>query len=194
MDAAGDTTGAAADIGNARDRTEDRTDGPTGEGTAGRAAGRAGGRTADWELPAQPGAAAAARALTAAALHDWRVADADDADDIVLIVDELVTNAVLHGAGPIRLRLRLHGRSLTGEVTDARPTGPPPAPADVPVWNEAGRGLMLVAALATEYGTRPEDPPREPGTGGKTVWFSRLLTPGDGHRPASTRPLNPGHP
>ncbi|OLT23637.1 hypothetical protein BJF79_45855 [Actinomadura sp. CNU-125] len=102
-------------------------------------------------------------------------------DDIVHIVDELVTNAVLHGTGPIRLRLRLHGRRLVGEVTDARPAVPPPAPDGVPVWNEAGRGLLLVAALATEYGTERHDG----AGGGKTVWFSRLLTPGDGHRPAA---------
>ncbi|MBE1536430.1 ATP-binding protein [Actinomadura algeriensis] len=160
MDTSGDTTGT--------------TD---AQGPANEAAGRA----AAWELPAWTGAAAAARALTIGALRDWRVADPGDADDIVLIVDELVTNAVLHGAGPIRLRLRLHGRRLVGEVADARPTGPPPAPADVPVWDEAGRGLLLIAALATEYGTAGG----ANGAAGKTVWFSRLLTPGDGHRPAA---------
>ncbi|QFG26693.1 ATP-binding protein [Actinomadura sp. WMMB 499] len=170
MDTPGDTTDTADDTADA----QDRADAPTG------------GTTAAWELPAQPRAAAAARALTARILHDWRVADPDDADDIVLIVDELVTNAVLHGAAPIRLRLRLHGRSLTGEVTDARPAGPPPAPAGVPVSNEAGRGLMLVAALSTRYGTRPHRPPHGPA--GKTIWFSRLLNPGDGHRPATARP------
>ncbi|WP_051300491.1 ATP-binding protein [Actinomadura rifamycini] len=164
MDTAGDTTGTTADIGNA--------DGPA----------RPDARAASWDLPALPAAAAAARALTAAALHDWRVADPDDADDVVLIVDELVTNAVLHGTGPVRLRLRLTGRRLTGEVTDGRAAAPPPPPADVPIWDEAGRGLLLVAALATDYGTRAHG---DTDGGGKTVWFSRLLTPGDGHRPAA---------
>ncbi|MFD0906104.1 ATP-binding protein, partial [Actinomadura sediminis] len=141
------------------------------------------------DLPARPRAAAAARALTAGALRDWRVADPDDADDIVLIVDELVTNAVLHGAAPIRLRLHLHGRRLTGEVTDGRAAAPPPAPADVPLWHEAGRGLLLVAALATEYGTRTNaggpHTSEDEHAGGKTVWFSRLLNPGEGHLPAT---------
>ena len=125
-----------------------------------------------WELAAEARAASRARALTGQALRDWRVTDPADIDDIVLMVDELITNAVVHGTGPVRLRLTLDGPQIVGEVTDDNPVTPitgvaPTAPA-VLDWSEAGRGLLLVSALATDFGARPE------GTG-KTVWFCRLL-------------------
>ncbi|MEU8801833.1 ATP-binding protein [Spirillospora sp. NPDC048819] len=131
---------------------------------------------AEWELAAESRAASRARALTARTLSEWRVTDPGD---VVLMVDELVTNAVVHGAGPVRLALRLDGRRLLAEVGDANPA-PPAAPAEPAVldWSEAGRGLLLVAALAAEHGTRPD-------AGGKTVWFTRLLNPPGGQRSAA---------
>ena len=50
----------------------------------------------------------------------------------------------------------------------------PGAPPHVLDWAEAGRGLLLVAALATEFGAHPDG-------AGKTVWFTRLLSPLDSH-------------
>ncbi|TDB86902.1 ATP-binding protein [Actinomadura sp. 7K534] len=127
--------------------------------------------TAAWDLPAGPRAPAAARALTARALRGWRVTDPGDIGDVVLMVGELVTNAVVHGTGPVRLTLRLDGRDLRAEIGDTAPALPAaPAPPAVPDWSEAGRGLLLVAALATDHGARPEET-------GKTVWFTRLLNP-----------------
>ncbi|TYB42102.1 ATP-binding protein [Actinomadura chibensis] len=156
-----------------------------------------------------PGADAAsrARALTRRALREWHVTGPADADDIVLIVDELVTNAVVHGDGPVRLTLRLDGppdrRRLTGDVHDDGARAPakapaPPTGAQPPDWSEAGRGLLLVAALATAHGTRPDtarpnttdntsNTSNTDSTGGtgKTVWFTRLLAPHHpGARPA----------
>ncbi|MGI5169730.1 ATP-binding protein [Spirillospora sp. CA-253888] len=127
-------------------------------------------RLAVWELAAEARAASRARALTGRALREWRVPDPADIDDVVLMVDELITNAVLHGGGPVRLRLRLDGPLLTGEVGDRNPAAPaPPGPGPgVLDWAEDGRGLLLVGALATDFGVRPEP-------AGKTVWFSRLL-------------------
>lgn len=129
-------------------------------------------RAASWELPAEPRAAARARALTAQALDAWHVTDPGDVDDIVLMVDELVTNAVVHGTGPVRLDLRLDGARLTGEVGDADPAAPSGARPAPPVldWAEAGRGLLLVTALATAFGSRPHPT-------GKTVWFTRTVHP-----------------
>ncbi|MFI0408850.1 ATP-binding protein [Actinomadura sp. 3N508] len=148
-------------------------------GRARRAAGEDAAAFAAWDLAAEPAAASRARGLTRRALREWHVTDPGDVNDVVLIVDELVTNAVLHGAGPVRLALHLRGDRLDGEVRDAAPTGrtagtgpltgAAPAAPRVLDWAEAGRGLLLVAALATRYGTRPEPP-------GKTVWFTRHLT------------------
>jgi anti-sigma regulatory factor (Ser/Thr protein kinase) len=123
--------------------------------------------TAAWDLPAGPTAAAAARELTRAALRGWTVGEAADIDDVVLMVDELVTNAVVHGAGPVRLQLRRTGVSLVGEVSDAGPALPA-APPDQQAHAESGRGLWLVAMLSADHGVRPEPY-------GKTVWFRRPI-------------------
>ncbi|MBW8482756.1 ATP-binding protein [Actinomadura parmotrematis] len=132
-------------------------------------------RTAAWNLAPGTRTVARARTLTRHALTDWHIGDPADTDDIVLMVDELLTNAVVHGTGPLTLRLRLDataaGTVLTAEITDGDPTAPgPPGPGPALLdWSEDGRGLLLVHALATDFGTRPEP-------AGKTVWFTRRLT------------------
>ncbi|MFC5185614.1 ATP-binding protein [Actinomadura harenae] len=138
---------------------------------------------AAWTLTADPRTAARARTLTTGRLRDWarlgRIApDPADIDDVVLIVDELITNAVVHGRGAVRLRLTLDGAPaapvLLGEITDDHPARPAlPSAVAAPRgldWSEDGRGLLLVTALATDYGTRSRPP-------GKTVWFTRDLSP-----------------
>jgi anti-sigma regulatory factor (Ser/Thr protein kinase) len=135
---------------------------------------RVGDTVACWRLSSASTAAATARTLTQQALRRWRVPAGMDGDDIVLMVDELVTNAVLHGYGPVGLRLSIVagpgaaiGRALVrGEVTDASPLVPQPCvPGDDA---EGGRGLLLVTALAGEFGVMP-------GGYGKIVWFTREL-------------------
>ncbi|MFC1408516.1 ATP-binding protein [Streptacidiphilus sp. N1-12] len=84
------------------------------------------------------------------------------ADDVLLLVSELVTNACRHGAAPYRLLLRATGDGLRIEMTDAGshlPVVGPDQPA-VP----GGFGMRLIAALADTWGVI-EHPH------GKTVWL-----------------------
>jgi anti-sigma regulatory factor (Ser/Thr protein kinase) len=80
--------------------------------------------------------------------------------DAQLVATELVTNAYDHGGGADRIRLSYaHGRLLV-EVDD----GSHRPPVYRPDSRTRGRGLVLVDALAQEWGSRPR------AGGGKTVW------------------------
>ncbi len=86
--------------------------------------------------------------------------------DALLAVSELVTNVHLHGGTPADLVLRVNGRAVRIEVYDSGPAIPIgsvrlPLPTD-----GGGRGLFIVAALATSWGIRTDV-----GCPGKTVWI-----------------------
>ncbi|MCW2505640.1 MAG: prpI [Actinomycetia bacterium] len=111
-----------------------------------------------------------ARAFCHGALATWRVPD-QQREDIVLVVSELVTNAVVHGEAARRLRLRRTGVRIVVEVFDSGHRMPHPRAAALDA--ESGRGLHLVAKLADRWGARPV-------TGGKVVWceFDHEPAPG----------------
>ncbi len=93
----------------------------------------------------------------------------EDAFTAQLIVSELVTNALLHGQPPIVVRVvrdESDGRPVV-EVED-RGDG---VPCVLPESDTAisGRGLVLVAALALEWGTDPL------AKGGKVTWAKCAL-------------------
>jgi anti-sigma regulatory factor (Ser/Thr protein kinase) len=88
-------------------------------------------------------------------------------DDLELVISELVTNAVRHGYGQITMHLEVAPDRVVVGVQDEGAGQPAPRQPDVSEVN--GRGLALVAMLATEWGVRPG-----PG-GGKVVWC--VLTP-----------------
>ncbi|MGW3325405.1 ATP-binding protein [Streptomyces virginiae] len=116
-------------------------------------------------LPSTPRGARAARALTIAQLAEHRL----PFDDAAQVVAELAANAVTHGkvrGRDFRLALRIApGPTLRIEVSDTRREFGPPAAAEVPApWAESGRGLTLVSALATRWGTDHGPTPL------KTVW------------------------
>jgi sigma-B regulation protein RsbU (phosphoserine phosphatase) len=118
--------------------------------------------TAESTLPAQVLSPAAARrvvreAMTVAGLEVIL-------DDAVLLVSELVTNAVVHAGTQIELRVDIGPGSVLFEVIDYRP-GTLPALLGKPDADcEAGRGMLLLNAVAKEWGTRYF-------SGGKAVWF-----------------------
>lgn len=106
--------------------------------------------------------ASAARRFTAETLVGWGLAERARADDVVLCVSELVTNALVHGVPPgrrLRLLLRYDGCVLRVEVHDSGP-GVPHVVDDA---DEGGRGLLLVAALSDKWGVRERE-------SGKAVW------------------------
>jgi serine phosphatase RsbU (regulator of sigma subunit)/anti-sigma regulatory factor (Ser/Thr protein kinase) len=116
--------------------------------------------TAALSVRPEPGAVQEARAFVDERLGAW---DAPEAlvRDAVLLVSELVSNAILHGRPPIELRLRRTASDVLVEVDDGATVLPRklrPTPDD-----EHGRGLVIASLLADRWGTRPL-------RDGKSVW------------------------
>ncbi|GAA2796242.1 SpoIIE family protein phosphatase [Kitasatospora aburaviensis] len=116
-----------------------------------------------WDLPADPAVVADVRAWTTAQLQAWELDELAFVTE--LTVSELVTNAIRYGAVPIQLRL-IKDRTLICEVADASSTAPHARRARI--FDEGGRGLMMVAQLTERWGTR------HTGTG-KTIWAEQPL-------------------
>ncbi|MET9559963.1 MULTISPECIES: ATP-binding protein [Streptomyces] len=116
-------------------------------------------------LPRQSGSAGTARRLVRVALAVWGLDDL--ADDGVLIVSELVSNAVQHARREsIRVSVdRPEAVRVCIGVVDFSKV--PPAPRVPDGESEGGRGLALVAELADHWGS-------EPLPWGKRVWAELL--------------------
>lgn len=109
----------------------------------------------------EPGEVGRARHLVGSSLHRWGVTDADGV--AILLVSELVTNALRYGVQPMRLIARRDDGPLRVEIYDAR-TGEAPRVQNPQPDSTGGRGMMLVDALAARWGWS------EFG-GSKHVWF-----------------------
>nr|WP_234042294.1 ATP-binding protein [Streptomyces marianii] len=120
----------------------------------------AGDREVSWPLRREPTSVPQARRLVVAQLEDWALRDLEAPAE--LLVSELVTNAVCHTRGPLRLNLVVCGSRLCCEVEDTNSDGPVRGAADG--WDEGGRGIGLIDALADAWGSRPT-------ATGKTTWF-----------------------
>lgn len=108
-----------------------------------------------WSLPADTTAAAAGRELVRVALTDW-----GNAGDVIAVVSELCTNAILHGKPPIILNLTIESGQARLEVSNhnrAGGTTPQVAPADANIEAVGGRGLRLVTILTTSWGSQVTD-------------------------------------
>ncbi|MDT6982557.1 SpoIIE family protein phosphatase [Streptomyces lusitanus] len=120
---------------------------------------------AAWELPPDPAVVADARRTAQDQLSRWGF-DEEQMFTTELLVSELVTNAIRHASGRVRLRL-IRERTLVCEVLDGGASAPhlrhPRA------MDEGGRGLLLVSQLAERWGTRfvPD---------GKIIWAEQPLT------------------
>ncbi|MFG2857485.1 ATP-binding protein [Streptomyces mirabilis] len=127
-----------------------------------------------------PRGARLARRLVSHRLNDWGHPYTTPANEtLTLITAELTANAVRHGHVPGRdfhLQLTLAEDTFRIEVTDTRAEKrPPSAPPTPDPASESGRGLLLVAALADDWGVTPR-----PTAPGKTVWAELRVTAG-GH-------------
>ncbi|MCX5102183.1 SpoIIE family protein phosphatase [Streptomyces sp. NBC_00439] len=111
-------------------------------------------------------AAPRARAFATGVLTSWRF-PVELCDLGVLAAGELVANSLKHGTPPMRLGLRRTDRRLIIEVTDGDDHLPRRRRADPA--DEAGRGISIVATIASSWGSR-----RTPG-GGKAVWCEFAL-------------------
>lgn len=126
-----------------------------------------------------PGAGAdsvrAARNFTVATLQRWGVCDRRE--DIVVVVSELLTNALRHArtAGPawppspVRLGLVQPGPCVLCAVSD--PSDQVPEPRELGCLGESGRGLHVVASLSDGWGCT------EPTPLGKVVWATFATGP-----------------
>ncbi|MEU3192508.1 SpoIIE family protein phosphatase [Streptomyces sp. NPDC006992] len=97
------------------------------------------------ELPGNALAAGAARRFARVALGRWGV-HGTPADDAVLLVSELVTNAVVHAGTSVGVECRYAAGVVYTEVADRHPAR------RVAAHGEEGHGLRLVGALAKEWG------------------------------------------
>ncbi|MGI5224228.1 ATP-binding protein [Actinoallomurus sp. CA-142502] len=110
---------------------------------------------------------------------------ADVIPDARILVSELVTNALreealfeVNGGAAIGLTITRGPLAYRVGVYDGNPD-PPPAPPEFPALDaEAGRGLVLVAAIATQWGSTPATDPAT-GRQGKYVWFELPRTASD---------------
>ncbi|MFF8268535.1 ATP-binding protein [Streptomyces sp. NPDC016562] len=101
-------------------------------------------------------------AMTEAKTQEEAEAQAQ-AEDVLLLVSEVVANARLHGGGPSSLLLRRTADGLRIEVTDRSPAPPVLQPRS-DLTGPGGHGLLIVDRLARRWGSDPLD-------GGKRVWL-----------------------
>lgn len=144
-------------------------------------------RHATCVLPPEPQSAPAARAFVARCYTEWDLQDV--LAEAQLAVSELVTNAVLHANTPLTVSVSCADGTIELAVFDGDPrppvvrpsrrqllvdldrvSGRPPTDERHPEWHigsagsvAAGRGLLLVQAMAAEWGVSQQ-------SDGKAVW------------------------
>lgn len=123
-------------------------------------------------LPVRASSCAVARHFVRSALIGARWPG--DVEAAVLLASELVANAMAHAHSPCHLSVQVDGARVHIEASDADPE--PPVIEHPPADSPRGRGLVLVDALSSAWGSRVE--PEE----GKTIWFELSVQAGRGSR------------
>ena len=101
--------------------------------------------------------------------------DGDDFTDVMVLVSELITNAVRHGGAgehaTVVVHLAIAPHVLRVEVCDQGPGFEAPAVPRPRAQGSGGNGLVLLARLSSSWGVACDD--------GTCVWFERALSPPD---------------
>jgi len=118
-----------------------------------------------WTVWRVPEAVRHARRFTRRTLRTWGATDEIDA--ALLVVSELVTNALVHTDGQVRLDLTLVNHRLRIAVADSSARSPI-KPTSIGWEATGGRGILLVEAMSAGWGTVPV-------SGGKQVWAEVVL-------------------
>ncbi|MEV7525931.1 SpoIIE family protein phosphatase [Streptomyces sp. NPDC091371] len=113
-----------------------------------------------WTVWRLPKAVMHARRFAARTLRSWGVVE--ELDEALLVVSELVTNAIVHTQGEVGMDLTLSTDRLRIAVNDASPRTPV-KPVSVDWESTGGRGLLIVEATTVAWGSVPL-------SGGKQVW------------------------
>lgn len=87
-----------------------------------------------------------------------------DVDTAMLLVSEVVTNAILHARTSVTLTIKQVGAVVHIAVSDGSPVAP--RLHTFSTTSATGRGVRLLDAMAMRWGVDAD-----PGTGGKIVWF-----------------------
>jgi anti-sigma regulatory factor (Ser/Thr protein kinase) len=119
------------------------------------------------QLPALASSPTTARAFLRAALQTWELDGFGEVTE--LLTSELVTNAVRHVGAPMTLRAIRQPAAIRVEVDD--PSGDAPTAREPQLLDESGRGLLLIARLASAWGVTHHHDGH-----GKTVWFEVDVT------------------
>jgi len=118
------------------------------------------------DLASDPSIVGQVRETVSAALRDWDLAECIDTAE--LLVSEVVTNAIQYARAPGDLVVRRAADAIYIEVSDS--DGRVPRILHPSDDEEHGRGMILVEALAAQWGTRPTHT-------GKTVWCQLAAVP-----------------
>ncbi len=134
-------------------------------------------RQVRYDVPSDVSGVGAVRQDVVSAVGEWGF---EATADLEVVLSELITNAIVHGGRPSRVRCRLLDPGYIEVAVDDDGPGTPEVQ-EGDDRSSGGRGLAIVQALAASWGVdvRPDD--------GKTVW-ARLGAPASEglptHRPA----------